>query len=239
MNEYGALVEWYWQGNTEVLGEKPVTLPLCTPQTSHTLVWFDLGLLRDPEDEGNTPSETSVTLTATTRHSIREYVNLQLVILVDTECVCCEETNKILHTNSISCVTGIHVQIAHLSMTTIDDVLQIGKETPISVITSSIDSSQEIKPTTATEVWRSHQIHHACDYHTTLAQPISVSTTDIIHCGTNDTTPSSPDNFNIRPSPCSTQHGNTKGPRHTLRLLKLFLKKYIRLKAFQFSKCSC
>ena len=25
MNEYGALVEWYWQGETEVLGEKNLT----------------------------------------------------------------------------------------------------------------------------------------------------------------------------------------------------------------------
>jgi hypothetical protein len=24
MNDYGALVKWYWQGETEVLGEKPV-----------------------------------------------------------------------------------------------------------------------------------------------------------------------------------------------------------------------
>jgi hypothetical protein len=28
MNEYGALVEWYWQGETEVLAEKPVPVPL-------------------------------------------------------------------------------------------------------------------------------------------------------------------------------------------------------------------
>jgi uncharacterized membrane protein YpjA len=28
MNEYGALVEWYWQGKTEVLGEEPLPLSL-------------------------------------------------------------------------------------------------------------------------------------------------------------------------------------------------------------------
>jgi hypothetical protein len=32
--ESGALVEWYWQGETEVLGEKAVPVPLCLPQTS-------------------------------------------------------------------------------------------------------------------------------------------------------------------------------------------------------------
>jgi hypothetical protein len=30
--EYGALVEWYWQGETEELGEKPVSVPLYPPQ---------------------------------------------------------------------------------------------------------------------------------------------------------------------------------------------------------------
>ena len=32
MNEYGAMVEWYWQGETEVLGEKPVPMPLHLPE---------------------------------------------------------------------------------------------------------------------------------------------------------------------------------------------------------------
>jgi hypothetical protein len=30
-------VEWYWQGKTEVLGEKPVPVPLCLPQIPHGL----------------------------------------------------------------------------------------------------------------------------------------------------------------------------------------------------------
>jgi hypothetical protein len=30
-------VEWYWQGKTEELGEKPVPVPLCPPQISHRL----------------------------------------------------------------------------------------------------------------------------------------------------------------------------------------------------------
>ena len=28
MDEYGAMVEWYWQGKPEMLGEKPVPVPL-------------------------------------------------------------------------------------------------------------------------------------------------------------------------------------------------------------------
>jgi hypothetical protein len=35
----GALVEWNWQGKTEVLGEKPVPVPLCPPQIPHKLTW--------------------------------------------------------------------------------------------------------------------------------------------------------------------------------------------------------
>jgi hypothetical protein len=31
----GTPVEWNWQGKTEVLGEKPVPMPLCPPQIPH------------------------------------------------------------------------------------------------------------------------------------------------------------------------------------------------------------
>jgi hypothetical protein len=34
-----ALVEWNWQGKTEVLGENPVPVPLCPPQIPHGLTW--------------------------------------------------------------------------------------------------------------------------------------------------------------------------------------------------------
>jgi hypothetical protein len=33
----GAPVEWNWQGKTEVLGEKPIPVPLCPPQIPHGL----------------------------------------------------------------------------------------------------------------------------------------------------------------------------------------------------------
>jgi hypothetical protein len=33
----GAPVEWNWQGKTEILGEKPVPMPLCPPQIPHGL----------------------------------------------------------------------------------------------------------------------------------------------------------------------------------------------------------
>jgi hypothetical protein len=31
--------KWNWQGNIEVLGEKPVPVPLCPPQIPHGLTW--------------------------------------------------------------------------------------------------------------------------------------------------------------------------------------------------------
>ena len=34
-----APVELNWQGKTEVLGEKPVPVPLCPPQIPHGLIW--------------------------------------------------------------------------------------------------------------------------------------------------------------------------------------------------------
>jgi hypothetical protein len=35
--DWRATVEWYWQGKTEELGEKPVPVPLCPPQIPHGL----------------------------------------------------------------------------------------------------------------------------------------------------------------------------------------------------------
>ena len=37
MNEYGAMGELYWQRKTEVLGDKRVPVPLCTPQIQNGL----------------------------------------------------------------------------------------------------------------------------------------------------------------------------------------------------------
>ena len=37
MNGYGALVEWYWQGKTEVLGEKPVIATVCLREIPYGL----------------------------------------------------------------------------------------------------------------------------------------------------------------------------------------------------------
>jgi hypothetical protein len=37
MSEYGAVVEWYWQGKTEEHGEKPFPETLFPPQISHGL----------------------------------------------------------------------------------------------------------------------------------------------------------------------------------------------------------
>ena len=37
MNEYGAMVEWYWQGKTEVLWEKNFPAPFCLQEILHGL----------------------------------------------------------------------------------------------------------------------------------------------------------------------------------------------------------
>jgi len=39
MNEYGALVEWYWQGKAKVLGEKPNPVSLFPQQIPRKLKW--------------------------------------------------------------------------------------------------------------------------------------------------------------------------------------------------------
>jgi len=37
-DEDGAMVEWYWQGQTEVLGPNPASVPLCPPKITHALM---------------------------------------------------------------------------------------------------------------------------------------------------------------------------------------------------------
>jgi hypothetical protein len=39
MNEYGSLVEKYWQRKTKVLVRKPLIVPLYPPQFPQELVW--------------------------------------------------------------------------------------------------------------------------------------------------------------------------------------------------------
>ena len=41
MNEYGAMVEWYWQGKTEVLGEKYYTMWVVDEWMSMEQWWND------------------------------------------------------------------------------------------------------------------------------------------------------------------------------------------------------
>jgi len=37
--KYGALLKWYSQGQTVVLGGNPDPVPLCPPQISHWMAW--------------------------------------------------------------------------------------------------------------------------------------------------------------------------------------------------------
>jgi len=48
MNEYGAMVEWYWQGKTEVLGEKHYTVWVVDGWMSMEQWWNDIdrGILK-------------------------------------------------------------------------------------------------------------------------------------------------------------------------------------------------
>ena len=39
MDGYGAMVEWYWQDKSAVLGEKDIIVSLCPPQNPHGLAW--------------------------------------------------------------------------------------------------------------------------------------------------------------------------------------------------------
>jgi hypothetical protein len=39
MSGYGAVVEWYWQGKSEEIREKPDPVPLCPPQIPYGLTW--------------------------------------------------------------------------------------------------------------------------------------------------------------------------------------------------------
>jgi hypothetical protein len=52
----GAPVEWNWQGKTEVLGEKPVPVPLCPPQIPHGLTPGSNPGLRGERPVTNRPS---------------------------------------------------------------------------------------------------------------------------------------------------------------------------------------
>jgi len=40
----GALVEWYWQGRPKVLGERPASVPLFSPQVARNIPWSNPGL---------------------------------------------------------------------------------------------------------------------------------------------------------------------------------------------------
>jgi len=43
ISNYGALVEWYWQGKTEFLGENLAPWPLCPPQIYKEWPGFEPG----------------------------------------------------------------------------------------------------------------------------------------------------------------------------------------------------
>ena len=56
-NEYGALVEWYRRGETEVLVENPVRVPLCPSHISLDCLGFEPG--RSERSATDRPNHTA------------------------------------------------------------------------------------------------------------------------------------------------------------------------------------
>jgi len=80
MNEYGAMVEWYWQGKTEVLGEKKiiqrgwfVPVPLCPKEISQP-------------PSGNKPRPPNIKSTRTTARST---ITFHLISSLNTAVLTC------------------------------------------------------------------------------------------------------------------------------------------------------
>ena len=67
--DYAALVEWYWQGKTEVLGEKP--LALYVPQIPQVLLWNwnQVSLVRSCLNYGTPPDPSWKTIVYTRCYS--------------------------------------------------------------------------------------------------------------------------------------------------------------------------
>jgi len=83
-----------WKNKTEPPGEKHVSVPLCPSRTPRGLVRIEPRVPLEPEDEGNMPSETSGSVTAT-RRSIPEGFDLQTVLDV-MECAYFEGATGLL-----------------------------------------------------------------------------------------------------------------------------------------------
>jgi hypothetical protein len=85
-----ATVEWYWQGNTEELGEKPVPVPFCPPQTPHGLTW------REPAVRGR-----RLTTLAMARPYVCVYRATECCFQ-STVCLCCHVCRSL-------CMIQIHI----------------------------------------------------------------------------------------------------------------------------------
>jgi hypothetical protein len=77
----GAPVEWNLQGKAEVLGEKPVPVPLCLPQSPHVLT-------RD-RTRASAVRDWRLTASAIARHRIPGFVSERLRKRICVKCVFC------------------------------------------------------------------------------------------------------------------------------------------------------
>jgi len=92
MNEYGAMVEWYWEGKTEVLGENLFPVPLFPPHISHGL-------------KLKSPCITRIQSVPRSKHTPVSVIKTgQLMLYREIIAVCCQ-----IHTKHVSFVRQVGV----------------------------------------------------------------------------------------------------------------------------------
>jgi hypothetical protein len=110
MNEYGALVEWYWQGKTEVLGEKPVTVPLFPPQIWNEVAW-DRTRFSAVWDRRLTWHNDIKTPFPPHRKSVSITIASQLILYREIIAVCSE-----IHTKHINTLCGQNEELLNVKL---------------------------------------------------------------------------------------------------------------------------
>jgi hypothetical protein len=98
----GAQVEWNWQGRTEVLGEKPVPVPLCPPQIPHRLTLGSKSGLRGGRPAANRLSHG----TASTEHVETPAVSISVYKRVSNNLYLSHESERTFYVHSDTHWTG-------------------------------------------------------------------------------------------------------------------------------------
>ena len=123
MNGYGALVEFYWQGKTEVLREKPEPAWICPPQFSHCLprnrtlvsavrgrrliTWYMAW-----SEEGSWPDlHINIESVPRSKHSVSVIKTSQLILYREIIAVCSQ-----IHTKHINTLCGLNVDLLNVKL---------------------------------------------------------------------------------------------------------------------------